>query len=277
MSTRQRARYHDNTESDLKQEYLKIEYMANEEEAFKSNEVKREIAGILFRHNIRQIIAIDKDPYFEYFRKEREIQKINVQFQDAQRKSFYLKKSWEGKYLEGCGMALHNIFFDEGFNFIMSEKKNSPIIAVEEMPGITFWDAKDQDINNEIVKRYGTALEFAAMIGLGDRNSSNMIITPNNNVVNIDFGKIFQNRYNHPIISQVYIAQRFKQQLKYGRIEGRKMLKEKLEDNRENIESIIQQTAEIKGFQNTKYASIIKQEYIDNPYNTFMNNLEKME
>ncbi len=261
-------------EAGLKQ--IKTEHILNEADALTDEGVKKEIAGILFNKQPNQIAYLENDPYFKYFNAIRKIQKINVRTENGQRRSFYLKNSWEGKYLEGCGMALHNIFFEDKFNFILSEKRNSGILAIEEVPGVTLWDAKEKIEDIEVIRSYGLALEFASMIGLADRESKdNFILTTNNNIINIDFGKIFQRTYANPIAASMSIPKRFKSQLEYGRTKGRRMLLEKLEDNKNTVESIIEEIIESNGFDNTKYASVINQKYINNTYNTFINNLTK--
>jgi hypothetical protein len=277
MKMNKSVQYKEYIDSATSSNHLKTEYVANEEEAFTNEDVRRDIAAKLFQVPVESIITIERDSYFKYFNNIRSIQKVNTTLIGGIKKSFYLKQSWEGKYLEGCGMALHNIFYDEGFNFIMSENKNSGIISVEDIGDTTLWEVEAKDLNNTTIRNYGSALEFAAMIGLDDRDSrSNFIITPTQHVINIDFGKIFQKKYTHPIQPCISIPKGLRQQLEYGRKEGRKILRERLESRREDIEEIIYRTAELKGFENTKYASKINQEYISETYNTFMNNLERM-
>ncbi len=254
---------------------LRIEYLPEDNYVFSNDDVKYEIACRLFNCSPEQIINFRKDPHFNYFKSIRHIEKFNVELNNGDNKSFYIKNSWEGKYLEGCGMALHNIFSIEQYNFILSEKKNSKLIITEHVLGATLWDMEPYHFNQTNMRNYGYALEFASMIGLTDRDSkNNFILTPEDNIINLDFGKIFQKQYSTQIDACIRIPKNLYTTFLKSRKEAKEKLLTILESNKENIESIIEETNNLKGFENSMYREKIIPRYITDPYNTFKTNIE---
>lgn len=99
-------------------------------------------------------------------------------------------------YVEALGMALSNLVLGkEHYRFAADEQ----LAAAEEIPGCRFDYLGDEDLeegkNSEFDENssfnYGFALVQSEFLGLGDRCELNVLLTPNGEVVNIDFESLF--------------------------------------------------------------------------------------
>ena len=120
------------------------------------------------------------------------VHQYEIRFRNKREFSLYIKKSWENPMHEALGMTLSSILGEYQFRFLV----NGNTIAMEAVEGDTL-DVSYEEFSEDAWFNYGKAIEFAKSVSLLDRRGPNVIITPNDHVINIDFGKLFSNSKTH--------------------------------------------------------------------------------
>jgi len=164
--------------------------------------------------------------------------RFRVRFANSHAEDFYVKKSYEGKMKEACGMALTNLLLGPTFEYVASNDSKDETIATKALKGKTIKETSRQKVD-ESAENYGIALELANILGLGDRSDKNIIITDDNKVINIDLGMLFYLRpsFNHSQLGDK--APRSREATYEGRIRGRKLLKRSFIANKPVIEEVV--------------------------------------
>ena len=191
-----------------------------------------------------------------------DVSSFDIIFNDNVENSFYVKNSWEGSIVEAFGMALSNILLNTNYKFIISKDRKNKILVMtnlgEELRKIIKVHRqknKENFFNEKLTISYGLALELANALYLGDRTSRNLVLTPDDNIVNIDFGFLFIKDYESPrnllypkdLFSPPQVIPSNTEILKKGRKLGRQIITKNIKENKNLIEKLFS-TAIDRGF-----------------------------
>lgn len=231
------------------EERLGINCLPSYEEALNSKEKLKDICCAFYNCEREKISDIWLDPFWRDYNR---VRFVHINFCNKKEDSFVLKKSWEGAMTEALGMTLANILIDESYRFIVSDKEDNDIIAMNRVKGKELDNVGEDEFNEKCAKSYGIAVELANAIVFGDRGYRHIILTDNDKVVHIDFGCIFSNFNRNFEIPSIH-SSKYGNAIDEGKRCGKRIIKQNFERNKPLLKQIIRKAKKRGAFKKNSF------------------------